>query len=94
MKTRIITAAVGLCVLAVVMLMFNTLVFETVVALIAIIAVHEIYKAFALGEKESHIFIAFVPYTFLVMFSHVCWFPAAICWRCIWRCACCGTTRP
>ena len=71
MKTRIITAAVGLCVLAVVMLMFNTLVFEAVVALIAIIAVHEIYKAFALGEKESHIFIAFVPYTFLVMFSHV-----------------------
>lgn len=71
MKTRIITAAVGLCVLAVVMLMFNTLVFEAVVALIAIIAVHEIYKAFALGEKESHIFIAFIPYTFLVMFSHV-----------------------
>ena len=42
MKTRIITAAVGLCVLAVVMLMFNTLVFEAVVALITVIAVHEI----------------------------------------------------
>ena len=58
---------------------FNTLVFEAVVALIAIIAVHEIYKAFALGEKETHIFIAFIPYTFLVMFSHVPAVEALLC---------------
>ncbi len=71
MKTRIITAAIGLCVLAVVMLFFETWVFETVVALITIIAIHEIYNAFALGKNETHIFIAFIPYTFIVMFSHL-----------------------
>lgn len=70
MKTRIITAVVGLLVLAVVMLFFDTFVFEAALAFIAIIAIHEIYKAFSLGEKETHIFIAFIPYTLLVMFSH------------------------
>lgn len=71
MKTRIITASVGLCVLAAVMLLFNTPVFETIVALITIIAIHEIYNAFSFDKKQSHIFVAFIPYTFLVMFSHI-----------------------
>ncbi|WP_418455106.1 phosphatidate cytidylyltransferase [Allofournierella sp.] len=69
MKTRIITAAVGLVVLAVVMFFFNTPVFEIVIALITLIAIHEIYTAFDLGKNEKHVYGAFVPYTFLVMFS-------------------------
>lgn len=69
MKTRIITAAVGLVVLAVVMFFFNTPVFEIVIASITLIAVHEIYRAFDLGKNEKHIYGAFIPYTFLVMFS-------------------------
>lgn len=69
MKTRIITAAVGLVVLAVVMFFFNTPVFETVIALVALIAIHEIYTAFDLGKNEKHVYGVFVPYTFLVMFS-------------------------
>ncbi|MBU3806080.1 MAG: phosphatidate cytidylyltransferase [Candidatus Fournierella pullistercoris] len=67
MKTRIITAAVGLCILALVMVFFDTLLFEAVVALIALIAVHEIYDAFSLGEKTKHIFYGFIPYTLLLM---------------------------
>ncbi len=69
MKTRIITAAVGLVVLAVVMFFFNTPVFEIAIALITLIAIHEIYTAFDLGKNEKHVYGAFVPYTFLVMFS-------------------------
>lgn len=69
MKTRIITAAVGLVVLAVVMLFFDTPVFEAVIALITLIAIHEIYRAFDLGKNEKHVYGVFVPYTFLVMFS-------------------------
>ena len=71
MKARLMTAAVDLCVLAAVMLFFDTLVFETVVALIALIGIHEIYNAFALGKGTAHIFYAFIPYTLLVMFSNV-----------------------
>lgn len=69
MKTRIITAAVGLVVLGVVMFFFNTPVFEIVIALITLIAIHEIYTAFDLGKNEKHVYGAFVPYTFLVIFS-------------------------
>ncbi|WP_418666155.1 phosphatidate cytidylyltransferase [Allofournierella sp.] len=69
MKTRIITAAVGLVVLGVVMFFFNTPVFEIVIALITLIAIHEIYTAFDLGKNEKHVYGAFVPYTFVVMFS-------------------------
>ena len=71
MKTRIITASVGLCVLAAVMLLFNTPAFEIIVAIIALIAIHEIYNAFSFDKNKSHIFIAFIPYTFLVMLSHI-----------------------
>ncbi len=69
MKTRIITAVVGLLVLGVVMLLFNTPVLELAVSLIAIIGVHEIFKAYDLGEKTNNLFVPFVPYILLVMFS-------------------------
>lgn len=70
MKTRIITSVVGLCILAAVMLLFNTPVFEVIVGAITIIAIHEIFNAFSFDKNQLHIFILFIPYTFLVMFSH------------------------
>ena len=45
MKTRIITAVVGLIVLAGVLFTFDTLVFNLVIAAITLIALHEIYSA-------------------------------------------------
>ena len=48
MKTRIITALVGIAVLTAVLLTFDTLVFNLVVTAITLIAVHEIYNALAL----------------------------------------------
>ena len=43
MKTRVITAIVGIIVLIGVMFTFNTLIFNLVIAAITLIAVHEIY---------------------------------------------------
>ena len=45
MKTRIITAVVGLIVLAGVLFTFDTLVFNLVIAAITLIALPEIYSA-------------------------------------------------
>lgn len=68
MKTRIITSIFGLILLAIVLCLFNTPVFEIVVALICLIAVHEIYKAFDLG-KRGRIFGGFAGYTVLLILS-------------------------
>ena len=51
MKTRIITAIVGILVLIGVMFTFNTMVFNLVIAAITLIAIHEIYNA--LGFEKS-----------------------------------------
>ena len=48
MKTRVITSVVGLCVLALVLCFFNTLVFNAALVAVVLIAFHEIYNAFAL----------------------------------------------
>ena len=69
MKTRIITAIIGLAVLAIVMMFFNTPLFEVVVAVVTLIAIHEIFKAYGFSKKEAYLYAAFVPYAFLVMFS-------------------------
>ena len=47
MKTRIITAIVGIIVLIGVMFTFNTLIFNLVIAAITLIAIHEIYNVLA-----------------------------------------------
>ncbi len=71
MKTRLITAGVGLVVLGIVMALFQTPVFELVVAIITIIAIDEIYKAFKLESGGKMIFAGAIPYIFLLLFSHV-----------------------
>ena len=75
MKTRVITSAVGLVVL------FDTFVFNVVIAAICLLAIHEVFKAFRF-EKAAYIYWGFVPYTLLVMFSdfhmvRICMLPAS-----------------
>ena len=67
MKTRVITSAVGLIVLFIVMALFDTVVFNFVIAAICLLAIHEVFRAFHL-EKTAYLYWGFIPYTFLVMF--------------------------
>lgn len=71
MKTRVITSIVLIAVLAAVLFLFNTPFFELALCIIALIAVREIFNAFQLGKNETHIYLAFVPLVFLVMYSHL-----------------------
>ena len=52
MKTRIITAVVGILVLIGVLFTFDTLVFNFVIAAITLIAIHEIYSALGFEKKD------------------------------------------
>ena len=70
MKTRIITAIVGIIVLIGVMFTFNTLIFNLVIAAITLIAIHEIYNALDFTKKDWLMYAALVPYTLLVMTSN------------------------
>ena len=69
MKTRIITAVVGLFVLAGVLFTFNTLVFNLVIAAITLIALHEIYSALGFEKQDWPLLGILVPYTLLIMLS-------------------------
>ena len=73
MKTRIVTSVVGIVVLFAVMALFQTPVFEAIIALITLIALHEIYKAVDLGKAGKMVFAGFVPFTFLIMYSGMAW---------------------
>ena len=70
MKTRVITAIVGIIVLIGVMFTFNTLIFNLVIAAITLIAIHEIYNALGFTKKDWLMYAALVPYTLLVMTSN------------------------
>ena len=52
MKTRVVTAAVGLCLLAVVLAFFDTVLFDLVLALICLIGMHEVYSAMGFGRSQ------------------------------------------
>ena len=82
MKTRIITAIVGILVLIGVLFTFDTLVFNFVIAAITLIAIHEVFKALGFGRKEWPMYAVFVPYTLLIMLSsyQVCCSSASIWW--------------
>ena len=69
MKTRIITAAVGLCLLAVVLAFFDTVFFDLVLALICLIGMHEVYSAMGFGRRQWYLFAMAIPYTLLIMLS-------------------------
>ena len=55
MKTRIITAAVGLGVLAVVLAFFDTFLFDLVLSAVCLIAIHEVFFRYGLWQKSSGI---------------------------------------
>jgi phosphatidate cytidylyltransferase len=67
MKTRILTSIVGIAVLILVMLAFDTVLFNLVIALISLIAIHEVYKALGFDKKAWPLYAAMVPYTLLIM---------------------------
>ena len=69
MKTRVITAIVGIIVLIGVMFTFNTPIFNLVVAAITLIAVHEIYGAMGFEKKDWLLYVVQIPYVLLVMLS-------------------------
>lgn len=69
MKTRIITAFVGILVLIGVLFTFNTVIFNLVVAAITLIAVHEIYAALGFEKRDWPLYAVLVPYTLLIMLS-------------------------
>lgn len=69
MKTRVVTAAVGLCLLAVVLAFFDTVLFDLVLALICLIGMHEVYSAMGFGRRQWYLYAVAVPYTMLIMLS-------------------------
>lgn len=69
MKTRVITAAVGLAVLAAVLAFFDTIVFDFVLSAICLLAIHEVFSAMGFGKKQWYLYAAAVPFTLLVMLT-------------------------
>ena len=69
MKTRIITAVVGILVLIGVLFTFDTMIFNLVIAAITLIAIHEIYMALGFEKKDWLLYAVTVPYTLLIMLS-------------------------
>ena len=69
MKTRIITAVVGLGVLAVVLAFFDTFLFDLVLSAICLLAIHEVFSAMGFGKKQWYLYAGAVPLTLLVMLS-------------------------
>ncbi len=69
MKTRVITAVVGIGVLILVLCMFDTVLFNLVISAIALLAIHEVYGALGFGKKEWPLYVVWIPLTLLVMLS-------------------------
>lgn len=69
MKTRVITAAVGLAVLAIVLAFFNTVLFDLVLSAVCLIAVHEVFTAMGFGKKQWYLYAAAIPFTLMVMLT-------------------------
>lgn len=69
MKTRVITAVVGLALLAVVLAFFNTVLFDLVLSAVCLIAIHEVFSAMGFGKKQWYLYAAAVPFTLLIMLT-------------------------
>lgn len=69
MKTRVITAAVGLCLLAAVLAFFDTVLFDLALAGVCLLAVHEVYTAVGFKKAQWPLYALAVPFTLLVMLS-------------------------
>ena len=70
MKTRIITAVVGIAVLIAVMCLFDTLLFDLVIAALTLLAMHEAWQAVGFQKKDWYIYAAAIPTVFMVLLCH------------------------
>ena len=70
MKTRIITAVVGIAVLIAVMCLFDTLLFDLGIAALTLLAMHEAWQAVGFRKKDWYIYAAAVPTVFMVLLCH------------------------
>ena len=77
MKTRIITSIVGLAVLALVLVFFETPIYNLVLACVSLIAIHEAYEAFQIRCKP--VFAAFIPATMWLFLGQEL-FPGSVMW--------------
>lgn len=69
LKSRLITAAVGLILLAVVMVFYETIWFNLVFAAVCIIAIHELFAAYGFKNNQLFIFLGFSVMALIVMLS-------------------------
>lgn len=69
MKTRIITSAVGLAMLAVVLFFYETIFFNLIFALVCLVAIAEVFVAFKFKKRDIYIYLAFAAMAVLVMYS-------------------------
>ena len=70
MKTRIITAVVGIAVLIAVMCLFDTLLFDLGIAALTLLAMHEAWQAVGFRKKDWYIYAAAVPTVLMVLLCH------------------------
>ena len=52
MKTRVITAVVGLAFLALVLTFFDTLLFDLTLTAVCLLAIHEVFSAMGFGSEN------------------------------------------
>ena len=69
MKTRVITAVVGLAFLALVLTFFDTLLFDLTLTGLCLLAIHEVFSAMGFGKKQWYLYAVTVPFTLLIMLS-------------------------
>ena len=70
MKTRIITSCVGIAILVVVMLFFDTVVFDLVIGALCLIGMHEAWGAVGFTKKDWFIFAGAVPMAMFVILAY------------------------
>lgn len=73
MKTRVITSVVGLAVLAGVLALFDTVVFDLVLAAICMLAIWEVFHALGFTPKQRYLLIPVAIIAVMVMLSHTEW---------------------
>ena len=69
MKTRVITAVVGLAFLTLVLTFFDTLLFDLTLTAVCLLAIHEVFSAMGFGKKQWYLYAIAVPYTLMIMLS-------------------------
>ena len=69
MKTRVITAVVGLAFLALVLTFFDTLLFDLTLTGLCLLAIHEVFSAMGFGKKQWYLYAVTVPFTLVIMLS-------------------------